>query len=486
MPTLNHHLTELSPQPLWSFFKLLADTPRPSKYEHQIIQKLKAWAESEGLEYKQDKAGNLLIRKPATQGCEQRQTIVIQGHVDMVPQANQNSAHNFITDPIQTRIVEGWLQAKDTTLGADNGLGVAAGLAILASDEIEHGPIELLLTIEEESSMRGALELQADWLQGKWLLNLDSEDRGDVYVGCAGGVDVNVDHQFSLSPSFSPEALSLQITGLKGGHSGLDIDKGRGNANRLLVRALTRLQEQVPFQLISFNGGTLRNAIPREAQATISLPTELHQTALSALNASITLFNQELAETDNPLQLSSQVTQAEQGLSMEDTRKLLNVLNAVPCGVEQMSNSGFSGVVETSNNLGIVFLANGLLQSCLLVRSLKDSATQALAERIRSCFHLIGANVSFDGAYPGWTPNSRSKLLRHFQACHTELMGEPAQVKVIHAGLECGIIGAKYPQLDMISFGPLIRGAHSPEERVELQSVEEFWRLLVTLVQRLP
>lgn len=486
MPTLNPHLTTLSPQPLWSFFKLLADTPRPSKYEHQIIQKLKTWAEAQGLAYSQDKAGNLLIKKPATPGCEKRQTIVIQGHLDMVPQANQDSQHNFITDPIQTRIVDGWLYATGTTLGADNGLGVAAGLAILASEEIPHGPIELLLTIEEESSMRGALELQTDWLQGKWLLNLDSEDRGDVYVGCAGGVDVNVDHQFALEPLYCQDALSLHLTGLKGGHSGLDIDKGRGNANRLLVRALIRLQEQVPFQLVSLNGGTLRNAIPREAQAVISLPTELHNTALTALQNSITLFNQELAETDHPLQLSCQTLNAEQGLSMEDTHRLLNVLNAAPCGVEQMSNSGFAGVVETSNNLGIVFLENGLLQSCLLVRSLKDSATQALAKRIRSCFQLIGANVSFDGAYPGWTPNSRSKLLRHFQACHTELMGEPAQVKVIHAGLECGIIGAKYPQLDMISFGPLIRGAHSPEERVELKSVEEFWRLLVTLIQRLP
>lgn len=486
----NAHLSTLAPQPLWSFFQLLADTPRPSEHEAAIVKKLQDWADSQNFKHERDTAGNLLIRKPATAGCEQRQTIVIQGHVDMVAQANQDSDHNFVTDPIQTQVVDGWLTATNTTLGADNGLGVAAGLAILASNEIQHGPIELLLTIEEESSMRGALELQEEWLTGKWLLNLDSEDRGDVYVGCAGGVDVNVNHQFALETVQNASGLKIQITGLRGGHSGLDIDKGRGNANRLLVRTLNQLQQGVNVQLVSFNGGTLRNAIPREAEAVISLSTGQEDEFVSALKQQIDIFNQELSETDHKLVLNTDTVEVSKALSTEDSRRLINALNAAPCGVEQMSNSGFTGVVETSNNLGIVTLTQtetqAELEACLLVRSLKDSATQALAERIRSGFQLIGAEVEFDGAYPGWTPNAQSELLQHFQASHTELTGVEANVKVIHAGLECGIIGAKYPQLDMISFGPLIRGAHSPEERVELQSVEEFWQLLVKVVQRLP
>ncbi|MBB1486400.1 aminoacyl-histidine dipeptidase [Oceanospirillum sediminis] len=493
----NAHLSELAPQPLWSFFKLLADTPRPSEHEAAIVEKLEHWADSKGFAHERDGAGNLLIRKPATAGCEQRQTIVIQGHVDMVAQANQDSEHNFLTDSIATQIQDGWLTATGTTLGADNGLGVAAGLAILDADDIQHGPVELLLTIEEESSMRGALELRENWLQGKWLLNLDSEDRGDVYVGCAGGVDVNVNHHLALQ-SNDNSALKILFTGLRGGHSGLDIDKGRGNANRLLIRALNVLQTEFSFRLASFNGGTLRNAIPREAEAVIALAAEQQDSVIAALTQQVALFNKELAETDHELVLKTSTVQADLALSDNDSRQLINVLNAAPCGVEQMSNSGFAGVVETSNNLGIVTLKPSTqsseqsptpqadFEACLLVRSLKDSATQALAERIRSCFQLIGADVEFDGAYPGWTPNAKSDLLQYFQHCHKELMGQEAHVKVIHAGLECGIIGAKYPALDMISFGPLIRGAHSPEERVELQSVEEFWQLLTLLVQRLP
>ncbi len=485
----NAHLATLAPQPLWSFFQLLADTPRPSEHEEAVVEKLQQWADSKGFSHERDQAGNLLIKKPATPGSEQRKTIVIQGHVDMVAQANQDSDHNFLTDPIATQIQGDWLTATGTTLGADNGLGVAAGLAILDTDDIQHGPIELLLTIEEESSMRGALELQENWLTGKWLLNLDSEDRGDVYVGCAGGVDVNVNHCFGLH-SNDDSALKILFTGLRGGHSGLDIDKGRGNANRLLVRALNTLQTEFAFRLASFNGGTLRNAIPREAEAVITLAADQHAAFIDALKQQVAVFNKELAETDHELIVQVAESQADQSLSANDTQQLINVLNAAPCGVEQMSNSGFAGVVETSNNLGIVTLThNGdqaKFEACLLVRSLKDSATQALAERIRSGFQLIGADVEFDGAYPGWTPNAKSDLLQYFQDCHIELMGQEAHVKVIHAGLECGIIGYKYPELDMISFGPLIRGAHSPEEKVELKSVEEFWQLLTLLVQRLP
>lgn len=479
-------LSQLTPTLLWAHFQTLCNTPRPSGHEATIRSKLIDWAERRQLQWLTDDAGNLLIRKPASAGMENRQSVVLQGHLDIVAQQNEGTGHDFTRDPIRTRIIDGWVHATGTTLGADNGMGVAAALAVLESDEIAHGPIEALFTIEEESSMRGALELQPGWLQSQLMLNLDSEDRGEVYVGCAGGMDVNVQGQFEQSPLPADwQVFQIDIKGLRGGHSGLDIDKGRGNANRLLVRLLIELGKDSALRLVSFSGGTLRNALPREAHAIIALPaagTALLTQLISQLN---TLYRAELMGVDEGVVISQRTASASQALTSDASRTLLNALNAAPHGVERMSPH-FHNVVETSNNLGVVRLQDGQFECCLLVRSLRDQSTQVLADRIRSLFTLAGCQVQGENAYPGWTPNPHSQLLNLFQDVHQQVFSKPAEVKVIHAGLECGIIGATYPQMDMVSFGPIIRGAHSPDERVNIESVADYWKLLVALLEAVP
>ncbi|TLF47538.1 aminoacyl-histidine dipeptidase [Halomonas urmiana] len=483
---MNAHLEQLSPRPLWRHFRTLCNTPRPSGHEAALIALLERWADGLGLAHDRDAFGNLRIRKPATPGHEQAPGVILQGHLDMVAQANADHPHDFTRDPLDTQVVNGWLHARHTTLGADNGLGVAAALAILEDDALIHGPLEALFTLEEESSMGGALNLAEGWLEGSLLLNLDSEDRGQVYIGCAGGADVIVDAQLPTAPPAADEtALSLSLTGLSGGHSGIDIHKGRGNANRLLVRALRAL-EPLGARLVDYRGGTLRNALPREAFATLMLPEEelAHaQARVAALEAEL---RAELAGVDEGLSLSlaSGAASAAEALTAEASRLLVRALHVAPCGVERMSVE-LPGVVETSNNLGVVSLAAGRFHLCALVRSLRDSATADLADRFRALFELIGARTRVENAYPGWTPDPESPLLVCFRRLHRERLGNDPEVKVIHAGLECGILGGKYPALDMISFGPLIRGAHSPDERVELASVEEFWTLLRALVEDL-
>ncbi|MFP8967301.1 aminoacyl-histidine dipeptidase [Pokkaliibacter sp. CJK22405] len=479
-------LHDLSPSLLWKHFQMLCNTPRPSGYEAALREKLIRWAEERGLTCETDDAGNLLIRKAATAGMEDRASICLQGHLDMVAQQNEGTNHDFVCDPIRPRIIDGWVHASDTTLGADNGMGVAAALAVLESTEIAHGPIEALFTIEEETSMRGALELKAGWLRSDLLLNLDSEDRGEVYVGCAGGADVNVHRNF-LESSI-PQGWTVQqveVKGLRGGHSGLDIHKGLGNANQLLVRLLIALGEQTGFSLVNFHGGTLRNALPREASARIALP-ESSLASLSHLCQTLAAqYQQELSSVDANVHITQLPAEGSAGLSEDDTRTLLNALFAAPHGVERMS-ADVPGVVETSNNLGVVNLASGNFSACLLVRSLRDASTRTLADRIKALFSLAGCTVTSDNGYPGWTPNPASPLLQRFQAVHAARFGHEAAVKVIHAGLECGIIGAIYPQMDMVSFGPIIRGAHSPNERVEISSVAAFWDLLVALLADAP
>lgn len=483
---MNEHLERLSPQPLWRHFRTLCNTPRPSGHEARLVAILERWAEQQGLAHDCDDFGNLRIRKPATPGHEDAPGIILQGHLDMVAQANAEHPHDFSRDPIETYVDEGWLRARHTTLGADNGLGVAAALAILEDDELVHGPLEALFTLEEESSMGGALQLAENWLEGSVLLNLDSEDRGEVFIGCAGGADVVVEAQLpTAGPGPDEVALELSLTGLTGGHSGIDIHRGRGNANRLLVRVLRAL-EAYDIRLVSYQGGTLRNAIPREAFATLVLPADEARAAASRVKELERELRAELAGVDEGLALS--VTPLSvvpgQALNVHASHMLLAALNAAPYGVERMSST-VPGVVETSNNLGVVSLAEGRFHLCALVRSLRDSAVKDIADRFRGLFDLIGARTRVENAYPGWTPAPHSALLARFRQLHCQLVGREPAVKVIHAGLECGILAGKYPRLDMISFGPSIRGAHSPDERVELSSVEEFWMLLRALVEDL-
>ncbi|KAA0009813.1 aminoacyl-histidine dipeptidase [Billgrantia pellis] len=483
---MNEHLEHLTPQPLWRHFRTLCNTPRPSGHEAELVAILERWADGRGLAHDRDDFGNLRIRKPATAGRETAPGVILQGHLDMVAQANADHPHDFTRDPIETYVDDGWLRARHTTLGADNGLGVAAALAILEDDELVHGPLEALFTLEEETSMGGAMHLAEGWLEGDVLLNLDSEDRGEVFIGCAGGADIVVEAQLPTAELCAGEvAVQLSLTGLVGGHSGIDIHRGRGNANRLLIRVL-RVLEAFDIRLVSYRGGTLRNAIPREAFATLALPADEVAAAKRRVAELQKTLRAELAGIDEGLALTMTPLPAlpEQALNAHASRLLLAALNAAPYGVERMSTD-VPGVVETSNNLGVVNLEKGRFHLCALVRSLRDSATTDIADRFRGLFELIGARTRVEHAYPGWTPNPDSSLLARFRRLHRQLVGSDPAVKVIHAGLECGILAGKYPQLDMISFGPSIRGAHSPDERVELDSVSEFWRLLRGLIEDL-
>lgn len=484
---MNAHLDALTPPIVWRHFRTLCNTPRPSGQEAALVAILEAWADAQGLAHDRDSFGNLRICKPASPGCEYAPGVILQGHLDMVAQANAGSAHDFSRDPISTYVADGWLHAEGTTLGADNGMGVAAILAVLEDAALTHGPLEALFTLEEETSMGGALNLAENWLKGSLLLNLDSEDRGEVYIGCAGGGDVVVDAQLPVAKLRDDEQLvEIALTGLKGGHSGMDIHKPLGNANRLLVRALRTL-EGFDGRLVSYHGGTLRNAIPREAFAQLALPADEVDAAFDALKALESTLRAELGSGDSGLVLTA--TRAVNNasvdpLTLDASAMLVAALHAAPCGVERMS-ADVPGVVETSNNLGVLSLEEGRLHLCALVRSLHDTAMIALADRFEALFGLIGARVRVENSYPGWAPNPGSALLAIFNKRHAALFEKEPAVKVIHAGLECGILGSKYPHLDMISFGPLIRGAHSPDERVELASVDEFWRMLRALMEDL-
>ncbi|MDR5905386.1 aminoacyl-histidine dipeptidase [Franzmannia qiaohouensis] len=483
---MNAHLDQLAPQALWQHFRTLCNTPRPSGHEAALVAILEAWAEAQGLAHDRDAYGNLRLKKAASPGCEAAPGVILQGHLDMVAQANADHPHDFTRDPIETYVEDGWLRARGTTLGADNGLGVAAALAVLADPTLRHGPLEALFTLEEETSMGGALQLAEGWLEGQLLLNLDSEDRGEVYIGCAGGADVVVEAQLPTSAlSEGDRAYRLALTGLRGGHSGIDIATGRGNANRLMMRVLRALAP-CGARLVDYRGGTLRNALPREAFATLALTEDELAAAQSRLAALGDELRRELAGVDEGLTLSltSIDGAADEALTPTASHLLVDALHAAPCGVERMS-SAVPGVVETSNNLGVVSLSEGRFRLCALVRSLRDSATRDMADRFSALFGLIGARTRVENAYPGWAPAPHSPLLERFKRLHRDQFGIEPAVKVIHAGLECGILGGKYPQLEMISFGPQIRGAHSPDERVEIDSVNEFWQLLRGLVEDL-
>ncbi len=487
---MNEHLLELQPALIWKHFTLLCDTPRPSYHEAPLRAHLVQWAQSLGMETYIDPTGNLLIRKNATQGMEDREAVVLQGHLDMVAQKNADTEHDFVTDPIKTQILDGWVHATGTTLGADNGIGVAAALAVLESTDVPHGPIEALFTIEEETSLRGAMELEEGILQGKILLNLDSEDRGDVYIGCAGGTDINFEKRFSsTSVKEDTTGFTLTIDGLRGGHSGLDIHKGLANANVLLVTLLQQLNDAFPIQLMSFNGGTLRNAIAREAKASFAVTNSDVADLQKQLSAMAVALKAQYSTTEKQLMIELAPCELSPVLLAEDQSQLLNALDCSPHGVYRMS-AELTGVTETSCNLGVIDLQlteNGFeFSGCSLVRSLVDSATDMLARKVQAAFQLIDAKVTIENGYPGWRPDPNAGLLKHFLTVHESVMGYPANVKVIHAGLECGIIGAKYSGMEMVSFGPNIRGAHSPAERLEIDSVGDFWRLLVALLESVP
>lgn len=488
---MNEVLTMLQPAAIWRHFQTLCNIPRPSYHEAALREHLVQWATELGHETYVDPVGNLLIRKAASKGMEDRESVVLQGHLDIVAQKSADIEHDFTKDPIITQIIDGWVHATGTTLGADNGIGVAAAMAVLESTDIAHGPIEALFTIEEETSLRGALQLEEGILKGKILLNLDSEDRGDVYIGCAGGMDINVEKHYStIAADSNKKAFKITVSGLLGGHSGLDIHKGRASANLLIVRLLNLLKERCDFGLSAFAGGTLRNAISRDAIATINV-NDKDQTKLFAFIEEFEKNTQaEFSATEANLTVTLETAELDSELAASDKDALLNAMYCAPHGVHRMS-ADLEGVTETSCNLGVINLRNltdgkKVFDACLLVRSLVDSAVEHLAYVAKAAFSLIQADVKLENGYPGWRPDPKAGLLKHFLTVHTDVMGHDANVKVIHAGLECGIIGAKYPGMEMVSFGPNIRGAHSPTERMEIDSVADFWRLLVALLASTP
>ncbi len=470
----------LSPTSVWRHFATLCAIPRPSKGEARLRDHLQQWALSHGLGAEVDAVGNLLLSKPAAAGYESAPGVVLQAHLDMVCQKNSGCTHDFTSDPIRPVLREGWLRAEATTLGADNGIGVALMLAVLEDQTLAHGPLEVLLTVDEEAGMGGARGLTPGWLKGRLMLNLDTEAWGEFYLGCAGGLDVNVAHQGT--PVDLPKGMkvcSLTLSGLRGGHSGVDIHEGRGNAIKLLVRALQALN--LPFELAALQGGTARNALPREATAVLALSPEAVAMLPGRLAEIETMLRAELAGVDEGLRLQLGAGEAAQVLSAIDREKWLNLLHAAPHGVKRMS-SRLAGVVETSNNLGMVTLSPGAGECNFMVRSLVDSAAKALADEIISLCALAGMDAVPAGAYPGWSPNPASPLLQRCQAVFSREFSATSSVQVIHAGLECGLIGAVYPGMDIVSFGPTIRGAHAPGEAVEVASVARCWQLLTAIL----
>jgi dipeptidase D len=483
MPIPGHEVfAGLEPAAVWAHFATLCAIPRASKEEGKLREHLAAWAEQRGLNPAVDAAGNLILRKPAAPGCEAWPGVVLQAHLDMVCQKNSGVAHDFSSDPIVPSLRDGWLCTDETTLGADNGLGVALILAVLEAQHLKHGPLEALLTVDEEAGMGGARGLAAGTLAGRLMLNLDTEDWGEFYLGCAGGLDVDA------AESWQPEALPagwqglrLELTGLRGGHSGVDIHEERGNAIKLLLRVLQALNAQVDFRLCALNGGTARNALPREAFAVLALPAQ-EELPAGFIDGFQSLLRAELAGVDEGLRLAVSPVAATHCLPIAAQTRWLCLLHAAPHGVRRMSRQ-VPGVVEISNNLGMVAVSPDGASCNLMVRSLVDSGARALGDEIVSLFALAGIEAKTSGHYPGWQPNPDSALLALCQRVYRRDFGGEAKVKVVHAGLECGLIGAGHPGMDIVSFGPTIRGAHAPGERVEVASVERTWRLLTAILE---
>ena len=475
----------LQPAAVWAHFSRLCATPRASKHEAMLRDALLQWAFSRGLAAEVDASGNLIIRKPASIGREHCPGVVLQAHLDMVCQKNAGSDHDFSRDAIIPVLRDGWLVTEETTLGADNGIGVALILAVLEDDSLQHGPIEALLTVDEEAGMGGARGLEAGVLQSRLMLNLDTEDWGEFYLGCAGGLDVNVERRGATEAvPAGYQAWRIDLAGLRGGHSGVDIHEERGNAIKLLVRVLRELEAMFPLRLAELSGGTARNALPREASAVILLPVDMADRLAAAVLAIQRCLQGELRGVDEGVELSVSACDASMVMSSSEQRIWLASLHAAPHGVRRMSRQ-VPGVVETSNNLGMVELhPNG--GSCnFMVRSLLGSGSIALADEIASLWALSDSRVEKEGFYPGWAPNPDSQLLKLCQSVYRRDFGADSKVQVIHAGLECGIIGDKYPGIDIVSFGPTIRGAHAPGERVEVASVEKCWNLLTAILAEL-
>ncbi|ARD40524.1 beta-Ala-His dipeptidase [Edwardsiella ictaluri] len=480
-------VSQLSPQPLWQIFADICAIPHPSYHEEALAAHIMAWASQKGIHAERDAVGNILLRKPASRGMEKRIPVVLQAHLDMVPQKNNDTNHDFTRDPIQAYIDGDWVKARGTTLGADNGIGMASALAVLADDSVVHGPLEVLLTMTEEVGMDGAFGLQPNWLQAEVLINTDSEEEGEVYMGCAGGIDVIT--SLTLQREAMPAGLSvvrLSIKGLKGGHSGGEIHLGLGNANKLLGRFLAGHTDELGARVLDINGGTLRNAIPREAFATLALPSA----NLDRLQTLAQHFQSKVAHDLGAVEKSPCVTvdaaQSEQlPLDAASQSRFIALLNSTPNGVIRMSDE-VKGVVETSLNLGVVTTAESEAQVICLIRSLNESGKDAVVSQLTSLGALAGARVEAKGSYPGWEPDASSPVMHLVRDTYHKLFSTLPNIMVIHAGLECGLFKKPYPLMDMVSIGPTITGPHSPDEQVNIPSVGRYWQLLTALLKAIP
>jgi len=480
-------IKDLSPKEVWGHFHALTQIPRPSKKEKEIIEYLKQFGTDLGLETIVDEVCNVIIKKPATPGMEDRQTVVLQGHLDMVPQKNSDKEFDFEKDPIVTVIDGDWVTADGTTLGSDNGIGVAAAMTVLESNTLKHGAIEALFTVDEETGMTGAFGLKPSLLDGDILINMDSEDEGELYVGCAGGIDVTASksYQEENTPA-GHTAYKVQTMGLKGGHSGMDIPLGRANANKILFRFLLQAESDLKIRISETSGGDLRNAIPRESHAVVVVPSENADRFVSMVKQYEEIYRKEFLETEPDLVFTCEQSPVPDKVVPEkEQARFIRAIYACPNGVQRMSQS-MPGLVETSNNLAITKIKDGEFLALNLTRSSVDSAKEATAWKIAAVFHLIEAEVELSGRYPGWKPNMDSQILKTCQDVYHKNFGKIPEIKGIHAGLECGLLGGVYPNLDMISFGPTIRFPHSPDEKVEISTVEKFWDFLVAILEAIP
>ena len=477
------NITQLEPQVIWKNFAALNAVPRPSKKEEKVIAFMKDFGNQLSLETIVDEVGNVIIRKPATPGMENRKPVVLQSHLDMVHQKNNDVDFDFETQGIEMEIQDDWVKAKGTTLGADNGLGVAAIMALLESSDIPHPALEALFTIDEETGMTGAIGLKPGQLQGEILLNLDTEEDDEIDIGCAGGVDVTASQKYSTQ---QPEGQPVRITikGLQGGHSGMDIHKNFGNANIILGRLLYQGTDQ-NIQLISIDGGGLRNAIPREATALFTVNNA--EEFLKKATVLAQEIKDEFAATEKDLEITAEksAVKEEAAVSEQDSKKIILALKAVHNGVYRMSPD-VEDLVETSNNVARVELKEGQLKIMNLSRSSVESGKTAVAEQLRSVFELAGMEVECNGSYPGWKPKPGSEIVKVMEKIYETRFGAKPQVVACHAGLECGIIGAHYPKMEMVSFGPTIRGAHSPDEKANIPSVQKFWGFLKEILAHIP
>jgi len=484
---MNKAIRELEPKALWNKFADLNAVPRPSKKEERVIAFMKDFGQKLGLETIEDAVGNVIIKKPATSGMADRMPIVMQSHLDMVHQKNNDTDFDFDTQGIEMYVDGDWVRAKGTTLGADNGLGVATIMAILESTDIEHPAIEALFTIDEETGMTGAMGLEGGILQGEILLNLDTEEDDEIGVGCAGGVDVTARRTYKEeeTPEFKT-GFSIIVKGLQGGHSGMQIHEGLGNANKIMNRLLFDGFENFGLRISEINGGSLRNAIPRESKAIVAIDSIHEDAFIMEMAQYAQIIKTELKTMEPELKIDvSKVETPENIMDLGVQEGVTRALYAAVNGVYRMS-ADITDLVETSNNIARVVMKDGNIEIACLTRSSVESAKWDLANSLRATFELTGCEVEFSGEYPGWTPNMDSKILKVLETLYMKMNDEKPHVAACHAGLECGILGQNYPDMDMISFGPNIKGAHSPDERAQISSAQKYWKFVLEILKNIP